>query len=327
MEDDATEVERPSVKSMWPKTAAGKMTLRDDFKPIPSYFAWGKVDAMNDIRQPSPVGSDTESLKRAAKQNLDALHKANRNLHAMQTKRESELSEAEKRRLLCKENIQRLQEQLTKPRTAIRSGKQTNAAEKHVHFDTSRDERYMTTADIKTTLESHLRDRIVRPPSRQKPRSRRIVRPRQRKAKHQGVRPLPSSHVVEAPPKPRSKPHLLKVKHAPSKKARIQPSTKTQWLRPAFRKLIFFKEKELHSNAKAMPTTPPPIPPLALAAASKSKRADLIRRHDALKRLVNPVYLHLRYPPYAPHRHYITEYKDKFRPPQEQRRPRLLMLT
>ncbi|RHY95834.1 hypothetical protein DYB37_002853 [Aphanomyces astaci] len=138
-------------------------------------------DQGSHVRQASPVGSETESLKLRAKANLDLLHERSaRTLQLIKSRHANPtvVSDVEKKRLLCKENIQALQAQLATPilasvnrhppvtRSALRSHSSSDRiptkGNKHVQFAATADEHFMTVPDVKSTLETHLKARLLK---------------------------------------------------------------------------------------------------------------------------------------------------------------------
>ncbi|ETV84463.1 hypothetical protein, variant 2 [Aphanomyces astaci] len=244
---------------------------------IPPYFAWDKWnDQGSHVRQASPVGSETESLKLRAKANLDLLHERSaRTLQFIKSRHANPtvVSDVEKKRLLCKENIQALQAQLATPilssvhrhppvtRSALRSHSSSDRiptkGNKHVQFATTADEHFMTVPDVKSTLETHLKARLLKaraPPATTQTKSQRetrfgsTLRRLSSKRHPQTQRTSSMSQTQSDVPSP-SPPSEGAVSATRPRRLRRHPATSSApdlprrfaFLRPAPRKFVYFK--------------------------------------------------------------------------------------
>ncbi|KAF0695265.1 Aste57867_13907 [Aphanomyces stellatus] len=332
---------------------AGKAAQQLDLKIIPPYFAWVHVEDPNRPFRSRRLWdkkrnrgqrhmsmffrklTHLQSLKDMMKQNLHRLAEVNRNLqtfqrlHTQSKTAQAPISEEEKKRRICKENIEVLRSQLMQPsRPAIAA---PTPRTRHVQFDIGSDKHHMPT-DVKSTLESHLKTRLIDLTTKH----RRLTLPLPSRRVYQRpatpitkVRPAALHSTPRAPTIPNAPPrsmeklekhlkqrHRYIVRHRTNKPIQ-QPKTS----HPPPRKLIYFKEGH---RPKASASTLLPqanvVPHLALAAVRRPSR------RPTLRRLQNPIFLFERYPPYGPRRHYVTEYQDKFRPPSC-RQPRSLLLV
>ncbi|ETV84464.1 hypothetical protein, variant 4 [Aphanomyces astaci] len=294
-----------------------------------------------------------QSLKLRAKANLDLLHERSaRTLQFIKSRHANPtvVSDVEKKRLLCKENIQALQAQLATPilssvhrhppvtRSALRSHSSSDRiptkGNKHVQFATTADEHFMTVPDVKSTLETHLKARLLKaraPPATTQTKSQRetrfgsTLRRLSSKRHPQTQRTSSMSQTQSDVPSP-SPPSEGAVSATRPRRLRRHPATSSApdlprrfaFLRPAPRKFVYFK-----SPLVALPGDKPnqinEATPVHSGVAIRRRR----RRYP--RRLENPVFMHPRYPPYSSLRHYTTEYHAQFRPPH--RRPQRLLLN
>ncbi|ETW00787.1 hypothetical protein, variant 1 [Aphanomyces invadans] len=268
---------------------------------IPTFFAWDQLNENDShVRQASPVGSDTESLKQVAKANLKRLQESSaRTLQLLKGHKDKslELTDAEKKRLLCKENIQALQDQLKstiqqrphirlavpETRSALRSSKDADAppqkrVEKHVKFAAAPDETFMTVPDVKSTLERHLQTRLrtTSATHQTQPRvSHHHGHPSKRHQPplHSSSTPTDVSRRTDQNTQPLRRTRPRRLRRHPAKSS-MNKTTSHAFLRRAPRKLVFLKALP---STSMPPTDQPDQTNLSISERQASESAVILR--------------------------------------------------